>query len=302
MSSIAPTSGLASGGTALGIVGTTFVSGATAKVGGVAATGVVVTNGSLMSATVPALSPGTLDDVTVTNPGNLSGTLAKGWFADFLDVPQSNLFHGDIEKVFRAAITAGCGGGNYCPSTVVSRAQMAVFLLKAEHGSGYAPPACTGLFGDVPCPSPYANWIERLSNEGITAGCGGGNYCPSVSVTRAQMAVFLLKTQQGPSYAPPGCTGVFGRRTLSEPLRQLGRAALPRGHLGRLRGRQLLSGRGHSPGPDGHLPGADLLTALTRPGRGRVLDRPGTLTYSYAPSRGRSVLPAAGAGHLENQF
>ena len=178
--------------------------------GGVAATGVVVTNGSHMSATVPALSPGTLDDVTVTNPGNLSGTLARGWFADFLDVPQSNLFHGDVEKVFRAAITAGCGGGNYCPSTVVNRAQMAVFLLKAEHGSGYVPPACAGLFGDVPCPSQYANWIERLSNEGITAGCGGGNYCPSASVTRAQMAVFLLKTQQGPSYAPPGCTGIFG--------------------------------------------------------------------------------------------
>jgi hypothetical protein len=30
--------------------------------------------------------------------------------------------------------------------------------------------------------------------EGITAGCGDGNYCPESAVTRAQMAVFLVRT------------------------------------------------------------------------------------------------------------
>ena len=71
---------------------------------------------------------------------------------------------------------------------------MAVFLLKTEHGSSYAPPACTGIFGDVACPSPFANWIERLAAEGVTGGCGGGNYCPANPNTRGQMAVFLAKT------------------------------------------------------------------------------------------------------------
>jgi hypothetical protein len=71
---------------------------------------------------------------------------------------------------------------------------MAVFLLKASQGSSYAPPACTGVFGDVPCPSLYADWIEDLFDRGITAGCGGGNYCPSDPVTRGQMAVFLTIT------------------------------------------------------------------------------------------------------------
>jgi len=32
-----------------------------------------------------------------------------------------------------------------------------------------------------------------LANEGISAGCGNGNFCPEVPVTRAQMAVFLVK-------------------------------------------------------------------------------------------------------------
>ena len=59
---------------------------------------------------------------------------------------------------------------------------MAVFLLKAEHGSGYAPPPCTGVFADVAClPAPAfaADWIEQLAAEGITGGCGAGSFCPA---------------------------------------------------------------------------------------------------------------------------
>ena len=86
---------------------------------------------------------------------------------------------------------------------------MAVFLLKAEHGSGYVPPVCAGTFTDVTCPSLFADWIEQLSIEGITGGCGGGLYCPNNPVTRRQMAVFLLKASQGPGYTPPAAVGIF---------------------------------------------------------------------------------------------
>jgi hypothetical protein len=149
----------------------------------------------------------------VTSPGGQNGRLVNGFFADFLDVPQSSPFHDDIEKVLRDGVSAGCGAGNFCPSALVTRAQMAVFLLKGEHGSAYAPPTCTppGIFGDVPCPAGFAvDWIEQLYHEGITGGCGGGNYCPNASVTRAQMAVFLLRAKHGPSYTPPLCRGIFG--------------------------------------------------------------------------------------------
>ena len=72
---------------------------------------------------------------------------------------------------------------------------MAVFLLKAFEGAGYTPPACTTpTFNDVPCSDPFAPWIEELAGRGITAGCGGGNYCPASPVSRSQMAVFLTKT------------------------------------------------------------------------------------------------------------
>jgi hypothetical protein len=50
------------------------------------------------------------------------------------------------------------------------------------------------VFPDVPASDPFAPWIEQLAAEGITGGCGGGNYCPASPVTRGQMAVFLTKT------------------------------------------------------------------------------------------------------------
>jgi hypothetical protein len=109
----------------------------------------------------------------------------------------------------RAGISAGCGAGNYCSAASVTRAQVAVLLLRAEHGKGWVPPPCRGLFADVPCPSTYAAWVERLADEGIAGGCGGGDYCPDASVRRDQMAPFLLKTEHGPGYTPPACTGVF---------------------------------------------------------------------------------------------
>ena len=35
-----------------------------------------------------------------------------------------------------------------------------------------------GDFLDVPTDHWAAPWIEQLAAEGITSGCGGGNYCP----------------------------------------------------------------------------------------------------------------------------
>ena len=82
---------------------------------------------------------------------------------------------------------------------------MAIFLLRAKYGSDYEPPPATGtVFGDVPQGSFAAAWIEELAGLGITSGCGNGNYCPNAIVSRAQMAVFLLKTKEGPAYVAAG--------------------------------------------------------------------------------------------------
>jgi hypothetical protein len=99
-----------------------------------------------------------------------------------------------IEALKNDGITSGCGNGNYCPEASVTRAQMAVFLLRARYGSNYTPPNATGVFADVPVGYWADDWIEQLAAESITGGCGAGIYCPDAPVTRAQMAVFLVRT------------------------------------------------------------------------------------------------------------
>ena len=149
-------------------------------------------------------------DVIVTDACTSATSDSASLAVEFADVPTSSPFHADILTIATEGITSGCGGGNFCPTSPVRRDQMAVFLLKSEHGASYLPPACSGVFADVPCPSAFADWIEQLAAEHVTSGCGNGNYCPDSSVTRAQMAVFLLKTSLGSSYSPPPATGIFG--------------------------------------------------------------------------------------------
>ena len=211
-----------------------------ASFGGAPTPTVLLFDQSTLTTVSPALVPGTLYDLTVTNADATTATLPAAWFADFLDVPGDHLFHDYIETVFRNGITAGCGGGNYCPGAAVTRAQMAVFLLKAEHGSDYTPPPCTGHFADVDCPSAFADWIEQLAAENITAGCGDGtNYCPGDPVTRA--ADGRLPAQDG---ARRGLPSALLRAAFSTclplPLRRLDRAARRRKHHRRMRRRQLL--------------------------------------------------------------
>ncbi|HNC10080.1 MAG TPA: S-layer homology domain-containing protein, partial [Anaerolineales bacterium] len=111
----------------------------------------------------------------------------------FTDVASDHWAAAWIAQLAAEGITSGCGNGMYCPENPVTRAQMAVFLLKAKHGSSYQPPAATGVFSDVSLGYWADRWIEQLAAEGITSGCGPGVYCPESDVTRAQMAVFLVK-------------------------------------------------------------------------------------------------------------
>jgi hypothetical protein len=207
--SMVPASGPPAAGTAITITGTDFAAGASVSLGGQPATDVVVTNDHSITAKTPALAPGAAYDLVVTNTDASTGTLPKAWVADFIDVPSSNGFYIYVTTLVSNAITAGIGNGLYGVDEPTLRQQMAVFLLKARHGLCYTPPPCVGTFPDVPCPSTFANWIEALATEGITGGCGGGNYCPTNHVRRDQMAVFLLKAEHGSSYNPPNCTGMF---------------------------------------------------------------------------------------------
>jgi hypothetical protein len=126
---------------------------------------------------------------------NFVPTPYAGAFADV----QAGDYNADyIQSFWDEGYTAGCGGGNFCPGAVHTRGQAAVFILRGTHGTGYVPPPCasTHLFDDVPCPptpeAPFGDWIGQLSVEGITAGCGGNDFCPDAGIPNEQMATFLV--------------------------------------------------------------------------------------------------------------
>jgi len=114
----------------------------------------------------------------------------------FADVPRSHTFAAGIEWMADQGITKGCnpseGNTKFCPDQVVTRGQMAAFLVRA-----------LGLTDRLDNPftddddSVFEADIEKLAAAGITKGCnpseGNTRFCPDGKVTREQMAAFLVR-------------------------------------------------------------------------------------------------------------
>ena len=96
-----------------------------------------------------------------------------------------------IEELKDQGITGGYPDGTYRPDNRVTRAEMAVFLLNAL-GITPGPLPVDSSFSDI-----EGHWaeifIEELADQGITGGYPDGTYRPENRVTRAEMAVFLVK-------------------------------------------------------------------------------------------------------------
>lgn len=99
-----------------------------------------------------------------------------------------------IESIAAIGITKGCNpphNDRFCPQASVTRGQMAAFLTRA-----------LGLTDRLSNPfsdddeSIFEADIERLAAAGITKGCNppkNDRFCPDASVTRGQMAAFLVR-------------------------------------------------------------------------------------------------------------
>lgn len=136
---------------------------------------------------------------------------AAAVYHTFKDVPYDRWSWSFVEAFQNARLdTQGCGSGNFCPTDLVNRGKLAVFIIRGQHGPDFVPPPATGtLFADVPASHPDAAFIEQLYNDGLTGGCATNplRFCPSNNVSRAEMATFLLRISHGPSYTPPAGTG-----------------------------------------------------------------------------------------------
>jgi len=115
-----------------------------------------------------------------------------------------------INAITDAGIMEGCGGSFFCPYAFVTREELSVWLARVEHYSGgvVLPPA-TGHFLDVPAEVCKASWIQLLLNDGLTGGCDLDPplFCPRKTVSRAEMAVFVVRLLHGVNFHPIECQG-----------------------------------------------------------------------------------------------
>ena len=122
----------------------------------------------------------------------LEGTLTEGPVPVFTDSVGS-VFEEDILWLGAVGVTKGCNppaNDQFCPDAVVTREQMAAFLVRAL---GYTVGAGSDKFSDDDG-SIFEADIERLAEAGVTQGCNpptNDMFCPTSPVTRAQMAAFL---------------------------------------------------------------------------------------------------------------
>lgn len=133
----------------------------------------------------------TLVEVTADTTVEVDGLLAP-LFDDMFDTT----FTDDIFFLRNFGVTKGCNPPEntlYCPDRDVSRGEMAAFLVRFF---GYTEIDGDAGFRDIQG-STFRNDILKLATAEVTKGCnpkdGNTRYCPTDSVTRGEMAAFIVR-------------------------------------------------------------------------------------------------------------
>jgi hypothetical protein len=137
--------------------------------------------------------------ISITADTQITATFNPAGYP-FLDVIPGNWAESYINAIYNVRITTGYGGANeYKPDYQVSRDQMAAFIIRAKEGEPPATYCDSGCyFTDVALTGWACKYIKRLYELNITTGYGGTNqYRPELTVTRDQMAAFIIRAKEG---------------------------------------------------------------------------------------------------------
>ncbi len=115
----------------------------------------------------------------------------------FDDVPLSHPFadHIFLMKQNNASDFCNQNPATYCPENITTRAQMAVFIVRALQGGDHFTFPSAPYFVDVPPEHPQFAHIQKLREIGVTNGCSATEFCPGQDVTRGQMAAFIIRAK-----------------------------------------------------------------------------------------------------------
>ena len=104
-----------------------------------------------------------------------------------------------------------CAQEMFCPGEEMQRSAMAVWLVRVLDEQE-PPPISESSFADVDSDEWWLPYVERLAELEVTEGCKTEplRFCPDRSVTRAQMATFLVRAFGLEAAEPAGFTDTAG--------------------------------------------------------------------------------------------
>lgn len=108
----------------------------------------------------------------------------------FPDLVAGAYYTAPVNRLSELGVVAGYPDGTFRPDATVSRAEMAALLVRATH-LGLESSGVT--FVDVAEDAWFAPFVETLRNAGITTGCTTDRFCPDSTVTREQLALFVVR-------------------------------------------------------------------------------------------------------------
>ena len=137
----------------------------------------------------------------VTVLGRMAGveTAGYGGTSSFSDVPDDMYYAPYVAWAAKHGITSGVGNGQFSPNNLISRQQMATFLVRyfekfdVEYDTGAN---ITTIPKDIDNVEPYAREaVLKLWKAGLLNG-DGLNFNPEGNATRAQAATLCMRTDE----------------------------------------------------------------------------------------------------------
>ena len=107
----------------------------------------------------------------------------------FRDVSASNVASGYIQSAVNAGIINGYSDGTFRPKELVTRGQMAAFLVRGFQLKSEK----VIQFKDVASQSAAYPYVRKLVFSGITKGYSDGTFRPYATLTRTETAIFLAR-------------------------------------------------------------------------------------------------------------
>ena len=189
--------------------------------------------------------------------------MSTGVVTEFQDVAADGVHTPAIKALAAQGVFADteCDESRFCPDEPMQRWVMAIWMIRLL---GAEPPAIgTSRFDDIADGQWWIRHAEQLADRGITIGCDTDppRYCPNKTVTRAQMATFLVRALK----LEPAAPSRVRRHPKQHPPSQHRRPLRRRHHQGlRHRPAPLLPQPASDQSTNGHLPQPSPPTPATR--------------------------------------